>query len=130
MLAFEGNTGPYLLYALVRIRSIFRKAREKGLVHDPAAALRLAHPAERQLALAMLRYPAAIASVAESLEPHRLCTYAYELAGAFNAFFENCPVLAAEDEPTRRSRLRLADLAARVIEDALHTLGIATIDRM
>jgi arginyl-tRNA synthetase len=132
MLAFEGNTGPYLLYAIVRIKSIFRKAIEKGVstAGHESAPLLLKEPAEKALALSLLRYPSAVRAVGESLEPHRLCTYAYELAGAFSAFFENCPVLLAEDPAVRLSRLRLASLTARVLEDALHTLGIPTIDRM
>jgi arginyl-tRNA synthetase len=130
MLAFEGNTGPYLLYALVRIKSIFRKAAERGITVEAATSFRIAEPAEKQLALALLRYPAAARAVGETLEPHRLCQYIYDLAGAFSAFFDACPVLSAEDDPTRQSRLKLCDLTARVLEDALHSLGIPTLDRM
>lgn len=130
MLAFEGNTGPYLLYALVRIRSIFRKGRERGVEFRPGAPLRLEHRAERALALALLRYPQAVRAVAETLEPHRLCQYLYDLAGAFSAFFDACPVLAAPDAATRDARLRLCDLTARVLADGLRTLGIRDLERM
>ncbi|MFA6045381.1 MAG: arginine--tRNA ligase [Phycisphaerales bacterium] len=131
MLAFEGNTGPYLLYALVRIRSIFRKAAERGVGDAWKAATHAATaPAEKQLALALLRYPAALKSTGESLEPHRLCTYLYELAGAFSGFFDQCPVLAAADDATRDQRLRLCDLAAKVLADGLGVLGIPTTERM
>jgi len=130
MLAFEGNTGPYLLYAVVRIRSIFRRGAERGIEPDPGAALVIAEPAERALALTLLRYPATVRAVASALEPHRLCAYLYDLAEAFSQFFQHCPVLAAEGEHVRASRLRLCDLTRRVLEDGLATLGIPTLDRM
>ncbi|MBM4107381.1 MAG: arginine--tRNA ligase [Phycisphaerae bacterium] len=130
MLAFEGFTGPYLLYALVRVRSIFRKAQERGVRSDPAAPLLINDPAEKTLALALLRYPASLASAAQSLEPHRVCQYLYELAGAFATFFDACPVLQATDSANQQSRLRLCDLTGRVLADGLHVLGIPTLDRM
>lgn len=130
MLAFEGDTGPYLLYALVRLRSIFRKAAERGVGGWADAPLRVVQPEEKSLALVLLRYPAAIGAVAETLEPHRLCQYLYELAGAFSAFHKSCHVLGADDEPTRAARLRLCDLTARVLTDGLEALGIPTLDRM
>jgi arginyl-tRNA synthetase len=131
MLSFEGNTGPYLLYALVRIKSIFRKAAERGVGSGwETATPSVSAPAEKQLALALLRYPGTVRSVAESLEPHRMTQYLYELAGTFSGFFENCPVLAAETEEQRRGRLRLCAVAGRVLEDGLHVLGIPTLDRM
>ncbi len=132
MLAFEGNTGPYLLYAIVRVKSIFRKAAERGVSTSgfEGAPLLLREPAEKALALALLRYPACVRAVAESLEPHRLCTYAYDLAGAFGTYFDACPVLTAPDDATRLSRLRLCALTGRVLQDALATLGIPALERM
>ena len=130
MLAFEGNTGPYLLYALVRVRSIFRKAQERGISAPTAASFDIAEPAEKALALALLAYPATVRAVADTLEPHRLCTYIYELATAFSSFFDQCPVLGADDESTRDARLRLCALTGRVLEDALNTLGLPTVERM
>jgi arginyl-tRNA synthetase len=137
MLAFEGDTGPYLLYALVRIKSIFRKAAERGIDvsrFEPATGatpipFAISEPAEKTLALALLRYPAAVASVADTLKPHLLCAHLHDLAGAFAGFFQACPVLQA-DEPTRSARLRLCALTARVLEDGLNTLGIPTVERM
>jgi arginyl-tRNA synthetase len=130
MLAFEGNTGPYLLYALVRTKSIFRKAAERGIETDISkVGFTIAQPAERALALALLRYPAAVASVVESLEPHRLCVYLYELAGSFSSFFDACPVLSAEGN-VREARLKLCHLTARVLEDGLRLLGMPTVERM
>ncbi len=127
MLAFEGNTAPYLQYAHARIRSIFRKGSES--VPEPSA-IRIAAPAERALALTVLRFPTAVASVAEVLEPHKLCTYLYDLATSFSAFYEACPVLKAATDEERRSRLALADLTARVLARGLDVLGIAAPERM
>ncbi len=131
MLAFEGNTGPYLLFAYVRIMSIFRKAGEQGLSSGfEDAELLIRESEEKTLALTLLRYPSTVAAVARSLEPHRMCGFLYELAGAFSRFFEKCQVLRAEDESVRLSRLRLCDLTARVLADGLDCLGIETLERM
>ena len=132
MLAFEGATGPYLQYALVRIRSIFRRAAER-LGIDASGDLgpfRAAAPQEKQLALALLRYPETLAATAEHAEPHRLCQYLFELATAFSAFFEACPVLRADTDAERNARLRLARLTGRVLEDGLRVLGIEPLERM
>jgi arginyl-tRNA synthetase len=132
MLAFEGDTGPYLLYALVRTRSIARKAAEAGV--DAAtiadAPLLLEEPAERALALALLRYPGVVRAAGEHSEPSRLCAYLYALAGAFSSFFDQCPVLRAENGAQMASRLRLCSITARVLGDGLTSLGIPTVERM
>lgn len=130
MLAFEGNTGPYLLYALVRVRSIIRKAREQGIALDPDAKLLITEKEEKNLALTLLRYPGVIRSVADSLEPHRLCQYLYDLAAAYSSFFTNCPVLQADNPATKASRLRLCTIAERILTDGLGLLGITPLDRM
>lgn len=131
MLAFEGNTGPYLLYALVRIRKIFREAAERGVpVPTDAAAFRVVEPQEKALALALLRYPGSLRSAADSAMPHRVCQYLYELASAFSSFYDACHVLNAKDDTTRAARLRLCRLAERVLADGLGTLGIPTLERM
>ena len=129
-LAFEGNTGPYLLYALARIKSIFRKAAERGIGDSwQAAPVRTIDHAEKQLALSLLRYGAAIKGVADSLEPHRLCQYLFETAGLFSTFYDQCPTLS-EEGPVRDGRLRLCALTARVLEDGLGVLGLPTLERM
>lgn len=128
MLAFEGNTAPYLQYSYVRIRSIFRKG---GL--DPAAAdpgkIAVVEPAERRLVLQLSQFAPTVASVADSLEPHRLCNYLYELASQFHKFFETCPVLQA-DPATRDSRLALCALTAKTLERGLGLLGIEVVEQM
>jgi arginyl-tRNA synthetase len=133
MMSFEGNTGPYLLYAVVRIRSIFRKARETfgaAATLTSSTSVRVIAPEEKTLALTLLKYPGAVRSVAESLEPHRMCQYLYELAGAFSGFFQNCPVMQAPDDATRLSRLGMCALTERVLVDGLNLLGIQTLERM
>ena len=131
MIVFEGNTGPYLQYAHARVCSIFGKA---GLEIDEdlrrLGPFVIGEPAEKKLALALLRYPGEVRDVAESLEPHRLCTYLFELANAYSAFYENCPVLKAEREDQRHSRLRLCHLVRRVLADGLDLLGIDAPTRM
>jgi arginyl-tRNA synthetase len=128
MLAFDGNTGPYLQYAVTRIRSIFRRA---GIDDQQASSGRIVldEPAERALALALLGLGEAIEAVAATMEPHRLCTYLFDLATAFTDFYEACPVLQA-DEPTRGSRLALCALVARTLTLGLDLLGIQVPERM
>ncbi|HEX8930769.1 MAG TPA: arginine--tRNA ligase, partial [Actinomycetota bacterium] len=128
ILSFDGNTGPYLQYAATRIRSIFRRA---GVDPVTAATARvvLAEPAERALALKLLGLGEVVAAVAETLEPHRLCTYLFELATAFTDFYEACPVLQA-DQPVRESRLALCSLVARSLTLGLDLLGIQVPERM
>ncbi|MBX3258681.1 MAG: arginine--tRNA ligase [Labilithrix sp.] len=127
MLAFDGNTAPYLQFAHARTRSILRKAGEAG-VASGAVAVRT--PEERALALALLGFGDAVAGVAESLQPHRLCTYLFDLATATTSFLENCPVLKAEDDAARASRLALSDVAGKVLARGLALLGIEAPEAM
>ncbi len=125
MLSLDGNSGPYLQYAHARMRSILAKAGEA-----PGATFELAAPEERALALAVLRYGDVLVDVASTLEPHRLCTFVYELSTTFTAFYEACPVLRAETPQLRASRLALCDLSARMLAQGLGLLGIETPDRL
>jgi arginyl-tRNA synthetase len=127
MLAFEGNTAPYLQYAHARIRSIFRRADQAV---PPPGSLVIAAPAERTLALALLGFGSAVHEVADTLQPHRLCTYLFALSTAFSTFYEQCPVLKAATDDERRARLALADLTARVLARGLDLLGIEAPERM
>jgi arginyl-tRNA synthetase len=131
MLALEGNTAPYLQYAHARIRSIFRRARDaRGELPAAKAALFPRLPQERALSLELLGFEPAVFGVAESLQPHRLCTYLYNVATRFSAFYENCPVLSAEDDETLGSRLLLCELTARTLAQGLELLGIEAPERM
>jgi arginyl-tRNA synthetase len=130
MLAAEGRTGPYLQYAHARIHSIFRKAAESGIARASNAAISLGDSIEHRLALELAEFGYAVIEAGEGLRPHRLCGYLYDLATAFTAFFEACPVLKAPDEATRASRLALCELTARVLKCGLGLLGIEAPERM
>jgi arginyl-tRNA synthetase len=127
MLAFEGNTGPYLQYAHARIRSIFRRAE----VPPPPPGTRSAvnEPAERALALQLLGFSAAVEATAEAYSPAKLCTYLFDLASIFTTFYEACRVLV-DEEAVRTSRLALCDLTARVLAQGLSLLGMEAPDQM
>ena len=130
MVSFEGNTGPYLLFALVRIRSLFRRAGEQGVdVPGPGTPIVLADAAEKSLALELLRFPGVVRAAAEHAEPHRMCTYLYDLASTFSTFIERCPVLKSEG-PTRDSRMRLCAITERALAQGLESVGIRTLERM
>jgi arginyl-tRNA synthetase len=128
MLAFEGNTGPYLQYAHARIRSIFRRGEVDE--PDPSIPPTLTGPYDRALALAVLGFGEAVNSAAESYAPSKLCAYLFDLATAFTSFYENCPVLKAEDEEIRRSRLLLSGVSSRVLSAGLDLLGMEGPERM
>jgi arginyl-tRNA synthetase len=129
MLALQGNTAPYLQYAYARIRSLFRKA-EAGEFKPDISSFKLAAAEELALAKHLLNFGLTLEAVAEELRPNYLCNYLFELAGKFTGFYENCPVLKAEDEAMRNSRLALCDLTARVLQQGLATLGIETVEQM
>jgi len=127
MLAFEGDTGPYLQYAHARIRSIFRRAEVAP--PPPGSPSLLGEPAERALALQLLRFAEAVEVTAETHSPSKLCTYLFDLATVFTGFYEACRVLV-DDESVRSSRLGLCDLTARVLEQGLSLLGIEAPEQM
>ncbi|MEX0828593.1 MAG: DALR anticodon-binding domain-containing protein, partial [Haliea sp.] len=112
---------PYLMYAYARIRSILR--RVEGLLPERAAII-LQDPAERALGLELLNYDQIVHEVSESLEPHRLCGYLFELATKFAVFYQQCPVLRPESEELRLSRLMMCRFTARVLAHHLGLLGI------
>ncbi len=126
MVSLTGNTSVYLQYAHARIRSILRKAGDATTAPDPSLPM---HPAERALVLALDEFGDVLRDVDAASEPHRLCTYLFETAKAFTDFYENCPVLSAE-EGVRANRLALCRLAAATLHDGLGLLGIAAPDRM
>ena len=154
MISFRGNTGPYLQYATARIRSIFRRAAETGAVSarpvsagpvsagtadagtgDAEAAARMAGVAitagpERALALRLLSFGAMVTQLGETAEPHRLCAYLFDVASLFTTFYEECPVLKAEPESLRVSRLALSALTLDVLTKGLDLLGVPIPERM
>jgi arginyl-tRNA synthetase len=127
MLALQGNTAPYLLYAYTRIRSIFRKDGE-GVAAIVGECV-LTAPEELALVRHLLNFGLALDGAAEEYRPNFLCAYLYELAGHFARFYENCPVLKAEGS-TRATRLALCDVTSRVLKQGLEVLGIETTEQM
>lgn len=131
MLATEGNTATYMQYAYARCRAIFRKGNvdDEGFRTSPPKVL-LTHPAERALAVQVLKFEEVLSAAAAEYLPHYVTQYLWDVAKAFSGFFEGCPVLTAPNEELRQSRLLLVDLTARTIQTALGLLGIRTVERM
>ena len=127
MLALTGNTAPYLLYAVVRIAGIARRGGD--LTAAAGTALSFAEPQEWALVRELLRFDAVVAEVEQELLPNRLCSYLFELSQSFNRFYDQVPVLKA-DEPARSSRLALCRLTADTLRLGLDLLGIPTLERM
>ncbi|KAF0854862.1 arginine--tRNA ligase [Pantoea dispersa] len=128
MLAFEGNTAPYMQYAYTRVLSVFRKAGiEADSLHGDII---LTDEREALLATRLLQFEETITQVARDGTPHVMCAYLYDLAGLFSGFYEHCPILSAEEENVRNSRLQLAALTAKTLKQGLDTLGIKTVERM
>ncbi len=126
MLALQGNTAPYLLYAVVRIAGIARKG---GDLEAEAGMLQFSEPQEWALVRELLKFDAVIAEVEEELLPNRLCSYLFELSQVFNRFYDQVPVLKAEGQ-SLPSRLALCRLTADTLKSGLGLLGIATLERM
>lgn len=129
MLSFEGNTAPYMQYAYTRIRSIFNKT-EINSTTLLAAPLTIKDDKERTLAIKLLQFEEAVQTVGKEGTPHVLCAYLYELAGIFSSFYEHCPILNAEDEAVKLSRLKLALLTEKTLKQGLALLGIKTVEKM
>ncbi|WP_409440270.1 arginine--tRNA ligase [Psychromonas sp. GE-S-Ul-11] len=128
MLSFEGNTAPYLLYAYTRIASIFNKA---GIAIDSITAdVTFSEEKEKDLANKLMQFNEIINQVGKQGMPHYLCAYLFELAGLFSSFYEACPILIAENETQKQSRLKLAGLTAKTLQQGLALLGINTLERM
>jgi len=130
MLSFQGNTAPYLQNAYVRIRSIFRKAAAESVsLAGVGADLVLAQPSEIALAKKVTQFAEIVPQILNDFRPNLLANYLFELANAFHAFYESCPILKS-DEPARSSRLALAELTARVLRKGLELLGINVPEKM
>ncbi|MCG9695466.1 arginine--tRNA ligase [Shewanella sp. Isolate11] len=127
MLSFEGNTAPYLLYAYTRVAGIFKRATDIDLSN---ATIVLEHEKEKALGTKLAQFGEVLNRMVDKGQPHALCGYLFELAGAFSSFYEACPVLAADSEAEKTSRLLLAQLTAKTLKQGLDLLGIDTLERM
>ena len=131
MVAPTGNTGPYIQYAAARVRSIFRNA---GLEPTDASvtegSITVTAPEERALCLQLLEFGPTVAGLDRNLEPHRLCAYLFSLAQAFSVFYEQCPVMKADTDEVRTTRLTLSAITLRTLSAGLELLGIESPERM
>ena len=127
LLAFDGNTAPYILNAYVRSRSILRKA---GIHSSPNHSILLEKPEEEELSRHLLRLGDIVELAASDRKPHHLCGYLFETAGMFHRFFEACPVLQAGSDPLQKSRLTLVGLTGDILREGLGLLGISTLEEM
>ncbi|MEZ9848901.1 arginine--tRNA ligase [Vibrio breoganii] len=128
MLAFEGNTAPYMQYAYTRVASVFAKAGVS--MDDLQGDIIVTDEKEKALIAKLMQFEEAVQAVAREGQPHIMCSYLFELAGQFSSFYEACPILIAEDEAVKQSRLQLAALTAKTIKQGLSLLGIETLERM
>ncbi|KAJ8901811.1 hypothetical protein NDN08_004016 [Rhodosorus marinus] len=129
MLALQGNTAPYMLYAYARIQGINRKVGSEDL-DLPSVDVVLDDISEKSLARHLIRLPRILAELEVELKPHTLCDYIFELSQKFNQFYERCSIANAESEELKRSRLALAQLTARVLKLSLHLLDIKPLERL
>lgn len=131
MVALEGNTATYMQYSYARTQSIFAKGDvAAAALQATPGAITLDHPAERALGRELLRFEEALAETLVDYRPNQLTSYLFTLAKGFSDFYQQCPVLKADSEALRRSRLLLCDLAGRTIRQGLDLLGIQVVDKM
>ena len=137
MLAMNGNTATYMQYAHARVRSIFAKGQAATSEVGPDStspgetdSISLREPAERSLALEVLRFDESLAAVVSDFRPNHLTNYLFTLAGRYSTFYEHCPVLKAETPALQRSRLALCDITARTLQQGLSLLGIEWVEKM
>ena len=128
MVQTTGNTGPYLQYAHARMAQVLRRAEAEGLAEQTQVTV-LEEPAEQALALLLSAYGEVVDEVAATLQPHKLCSYLYDLSGGLSTFYEQCPVLKSEGA-VRQSRLALCLATKRVLASGLNLLGIEALERM
>jgi arginyl-tRNA synthetase len=129
MIAFEGDTGPYIQYAHARIASLVARSGAADAA-IAAAPWHFDHPAERALVLAIIAFPATVRGAADACAPQRICAALHDLANRYASFYQACPVLKAPDEAAKLSRLRLSRLTGRVLAEGLSLLGMEAPNRM
>lgn len=128
--SFEGNTGPYILYTIVRIKSILNKYRENGGEPDSLAMSSAVNAEQKHLMLELAKYNEVIETAFTELAPHKICAYIYNIANAFNKFYHETKILSEADETRRKSFLALLRLTQRVLEDCIDLLGFEAPERM
>ena len=128
--SFEGNTGPYILYTIVRIKSILSRYQEEGRTVQPAAMKAAANTSEKNLMMALSRFNSVIEPAFQEKAPHKICSYIYELANAFNSFYHETKILSEENQEQKNAWLSLLLLTKEVLETSIELLGFQAPDRM
>ena len=128
--SFEGNTGPYILYTIVRIKSILNKYQEEGKAVTGLKVNQQSGESEKALMLALVKYNEMMENAYEELAPHKICAYIYDLANAFNHFYHETKILSEEDADRRQSYIRLLVLAKDTLETSVQLLGFSAPDKM
>ena len=128
--SFEGDTGPYILYTIVRIKSILNKYQEQGGKLEEQAFLEAGNLSEKELEMALVQFGAMIESAAQEKAPHRVCAYIYDLANAFNHFYHETKILAEENQEKRQSLIALLMLTRDVLETCIDLLGFSAPEKM
>ena len=128
--SFEGNTGPYILYTIVRIKSILNKYREEGNALDSLTILPADSDCEKALMLETVKYNEVLEAASEELAPHKICAYIYDLANAFNRFYHETKILTEEQEEKKQSYLGLLKLVKEVLEACIDVLAFEAPERM
>lgn len=128
--SFEGNTGPYILYTIVRIKSILNKYRDMGKSVTEFPIAKAHGDSEKALMLEAAKYNAVMETAFEETAPHKICAYVYDLANAFNRFYHETKILSEENEETRGSYIALLDLTKRILESCINVLGFEAPERM
>ena len=128
--SFEGNTGPYILYTIVRIKSIIEKYKAEGGEISNLSVLSTENAEQLQLMLEIAKVNEVIENAAEELAPHKICSYVYDLANAFNRFYHGTKILTEEDEAKKKGYIALICMAKTVLETGIELLGFEAPDRM
>ncbi len=128
--SFEGNTGPYILYTIVRIKSILTKYKELGGSKDDAKILPAKSESEKSLMLELSRFGAAMESAFAETAPHKVCAYIYALSNALNHFYHETKILAEEDKAVQAGYICLLDLTKTILETCIDVLGFQAPERM
>lgn len=128
--SFEGNTGPYILYTIVRIKSILNKYQEEGKAATGLKVNQQSGESEKALMLALVKYNEMMENAYEELAPHKICAYIYDLANAFNHFYHETKILAEENEAKKQGYIALLVLTKKVLESCIDVLGFEAPERM
>ena len=128
--SFEGNTGPYILYTIVRIKSILRRAEEADLSPEKLMVLTETTESLKSLMKALASFPEMIVNAAEDLAPHRICSYLYQVCDAFNSFYHETQILKEEDQERREAYLSLLKLTLDILNTCINILGFTAPEKM